>query len=548
MDKKFIDWVTSEASRNGFYKISSEPLMKNVRHVLEAQLIRGTIELSVNIAMTEASIGVLSEEKVIIELKIERQSSWKLCFWISSIYCKIRLWQINSKMSAERIELSMLIERKECLFDVMEAEIHSIEERIKHEMLVAESAQEQRMGNNSQLIGSEFMDNNNGETVSNVKKNNSNGQISESKAGRYLENLDGYEDGYNVVRSINIEEVVPAVRLTATDEKMKVAADYENSKSKIKRSKSDIRKVKAKSSKISNQLKNMRQNVKLAEGILFIIAGIIFVLGEIELSRYLLIKGWQLGNEGILSQVFLVTGIGMASIFLAYVYDRLREKGYINKSKMLRTVVRISVVVSVLLFVFFFLQLGYVRAVIFEYLMLNYETDVYEKLFSEHPYLTPTAFIGISFMFLIGGAVLLSAGMRRLREASTFFSKKKELKVLSRTENKLEKEFESTIKDFNMIMVQYQFYSDESQIESLIKDQTEIHFNKYAAEYERGRKLREKMVKDRIVNRLKAGNNGSSKLSNGSFDITVRRLLDVQLVDNFLNNKECDRDQMSVPK
>lgn len=548
MDEKFISWIRSEAARLGYYEISSESLMKNVQHVFEVQLIRDTIELSVNIVKTETSIGVLSEEKVYAETKIEHQSSWMLCFWISAIYYKIRLWWINKKMSAERIELSKLLERKDCLFDEMEAEIHSIKDRIEHEMLVAESAKGQRMGNNSQLIESEFMDNNNGETVSNVKKNNSNGQIGESKASRYLENLNGYEDGYNIVRSINIEEVVPAVRIVIRNDEMKVAADYENSRSKIKRSKGSIRKVKAKKRKISNQLKNMRQNVKLAEGIFFIIAGIIFVLGEIELSRYLLIKGWQLGNEGILSQIFLVTGIGMASIFLAYVYDRLSEKSYINKSKLLRTVVRISVVVSVLLFVFFFLQLAYVRAVIFEYLMLSYETDVYEKLFSEHPYLTPTAFIGISFMFLIGGAVLLSVGMRHLREASTFFSKKKELKVLSRTENKLEKEFETMIKDFNMIMVQFRFYSDESQIENLIKDQTEIHFNKYAAEYERGRKFREKMVKDGIVNRLKAGNNGSSKLSNGSFDITVRRLLDVQLVDNFLNNKECDRDQMSVPK
>ena len=332
------------------------------------------------------------------------------------------------------------------------------------------------------------------------------------------------------------------MRLTATDEKMKVAADYENSKSKIKRSKSDIRKVKAKSSKISNQLKNMRQNVKLAEGILFIIAGIIFVLGEIELSRYLLIKGWQLGNEGILSQIFLVTGIGMASIFLSYVYDRLSEKGFINKNKWLRVGISISIVVSVLLFIFFFLQLGYVRAVIFEYLMVSNEIDVYERLFMEYPYLTPTAFIGISFMFLIGGAVLLSAGMRHLREASMFFSKKKEFKSLSRNENKLEKQFETTIKDFNMLKVQYQFYSDENQVENLIQNQARLHYNKYIAEYERGRKQREKLVKDGIVNRLMAGNNGSSKLSNGSVDITVRRMLDEKSIDNFLKNKEHDHE------
>ena len=162
--------------------------------------------------------------------------------------------------------------------------------------------------------------------------------------------------------------------------------------------------------------------------LLYIIPALFYILGDIMFSMELIVAGWGLGNATHTEKWVLAIAIGLAPVYLKFVVDHFMEPHRNGPSVSLRRViVGIHVVLSIFM-LFSFLQVAYVRAIIYKYTKISISANPYDILYQDHYVAMNSIFILVALMFAVGGAVLLSMGSAPLVKGYSKMKAKRSLK------------------------------------------------------------------------------------------------------------------------
>ena len=339
----------------------------------------------------------------------------------------------------------------------------------------------------------------------------------------------GYEDGFcRATPARDIKGIKSAVQLVLEDIRIQVTARYDNIKDRIKRAESKLRDISKKKTKLEKQVERMKTRVKLADGVLYTLCGIIYILGDIEFSRQTIVVAWQLSHDYLFGRISLILAIAMASVLVKVFYERFIESRYEEGAKTQDKIVRIFFFILMPLFVFFFLQIAYMRSVIFEYSIVTHEIDIYNALFDEHPFVNMIAFVGISFMFLAAGGILISIGMKHLRRYYQFNRLCKDLRRVGENQIDLESDLETQYRLFQEIKAVYEQYCDKEFYKNLTETQVEFYYNEYLESYRRGRKDGEIAERNEKLRLQELLFQDSEHLPDNYHHIWVRKILDMR--------------------
>ena len=139
-----------------------------------------------------------------------------------------------------------------------------------------------------------------------------------------------------------------------------------------------------------------------------------------------------------------------------------------------------------------FLYFGYVRGIGFKFQILEPEQGVYEALYQDYPQLNTIAFIALAFLFLVGGSVLLSVGMREWRKWFSLRAEKRQLRRLQETEQETDSRLQKVGRQFNDAEALATCLEDGKRFGEVLEDQVEFLWRVYDANYARG--LREMLT------------------------------------------------------
>lgn len=153
----------------------------------------------------------------------------------------------------------------------------------------------------------------------------------------------------------------------------------------------------------------------LFKGLIFyLLPGFIYLVGDIMFSKELIVQGWGLGLANPIETWSLALAVGLAPFVIKHIVDRFLEPNLETGSMLLKVLLGGVYISLGILVVLAFLQIGYLRGVIFKFTKISYVGNAYDLLFQQHGSAMIAAFVLVAFMFVIGGGILLSVGMREV--------------------------------------------------------------------------------------------------------------------------------------
>lgn len=163
--------------------------------------------------------------------------------------------------------------------------------------------------------------------------------------------------------------------------------------------------------------------------LMFIIPAVIYVVGDIMFSKELIVQGWGLGNSTIFETWGLALAIGVAPFLVKYIFEKFINPYLESDSLKIRRFLTGLYIFLGVLIVAAFLQVGYLRGILYKVTKVTIEGNIYDTLYALHPHLMVWSFVVVAMMFIIGGGVLLSIGPKQL---SAWFVKRKNLKLFNK--------------------------------------------------------------------------------------------------------------------
>ena len=231
--------------------------------------------------------------------------------------------------------------------------------------------------------------------------------------------------------------------------------------------------------------------------LLYIIPALFYTTGDIMFSKELIVAGWGLGNAMPIEKWVLAIAIGLAPFYLKLVVDRFMEPHLSGPSVSLkRVVVGIHVVLGIFM-LFSFLQVAYVRAIIYKYTKISISANPYDILYQDHYVAMNSIFILVALMFAIGGAVLLSIGSAPLVKGYSKMKAKRSLKKENVYHEDLLDESVSISSELEALETTALDYDQLDDEKSKIKDEYDYY---YKRGYKAGLKDRADDIKQREPN------------------------------------------------
>ncbi|MFC1528129.1 hypothetical protein ACFL5D_05250 [Candidatus Neomarinimicrobiota bacterium] len=168
---------------------------------------------------------------------------------------------------------------------------------------------------------------------------------------------------------------------------------------------------------------------------MFIMPALIYIVGDIMFSKELIVQGWGLGNGNPIETWGLALAIGVAPFFVKYIFEKFINPHLDSESIPLRRFLTGVYIFLGIIMVAAFLQIGYLRGILYKITKLTIEGNIYDTLYAMHPHLMVWSFVIVALMFVIGGGILLSIGSKQL---SLWVLERKNLKKIRNTvkENK----------------------------------------------------------------------------------------------------------------
>jgi hypothetical protein len=263
-----------------------------------------------------------------------------------------------------------------------------------------------------------------------------------------------------------------------------------------------------------------------------VLPGIIYVIGDIMFSMELIVKGWGLGLSNPFEKWILGIAIGLAPFFIKEIFDRIIEPLVENGSEIIKKRIQYLYSSIGIIMMLMFLQLAYMREVIFKYTKIQIEGDLYNTLFENHDSAFILGFIGTAFMFVLGGGILLSVGVKDISRWYKIMSLKKTRLSLENELKNNEKEsiayaveiseIEAYLKDSDKILTQIDSIKDELQY---------CYLEAYHIEKQ---KIADKIKQDKIEAEERKNNRINKE--DERFHLDVRRQLDMINKNEFKQN------------
>ena len=214
-------------------------------------------------------------------------------------------------------------------------------------------------------------------------------------------------------------------------------------------------------------------------------------------SMELIVAGWGLGNATHTEKWVLAIAIGLAPVYLKFVVDHFMEPHRNGPSVSLRRViVGIHVVLSIFM-LFSFLQVAYVRSIIYRFTKISISGNPYDILYQDHYVAMNSIFILVALMFAIGGAVLLSIGSAPLVKGYSKMKAKRSLKKENVYHENLLDESVSISSELEALETTALDYDQLDDEKSKIKDEYDYY---YKRGYKAGLKDRADDIKQREPN------------------------------------------------
>ncbi len=311
-----------------------------------------------------------------------------------------------------------------------------------------------------------------------------------SLATELLERIEhtGNENGRNGVQAIDKKGLESALKLRLTKERLQKKAEDKFLQKQISALEGKLNLVKEKIEQLRRKVQEQREIVTLIEGLILTSAAVIYVLGEFVFSHQLILENWGLGRSEPFIWIPLVLALTMATVFCKLVYARFVETKYSESASYLPQIVKWFFLVSTSMVVLSFLYFGYVRGIGFKFQMLETGQDIYEALYQAHPHLNTIAFILLAFLFLVGGAVLLTAGLNELKKWFLYRGDKRELKRLEKKEQGMESSLDRLNEESHEAEALNAHLNDDKAFNEIVVAQVELYSSIYSANYGKGLK------------------------------------------------------------
>ncbi len=114
--------------------------------------------------------------------------------------------------------------------------------------------------------------------------------------------------------------------------------------------------------------------------------------------------------------------------------------------------------------------------------------DIYGPLLEVHPYLNVVAFVLMAMLFILGGAVLLCAGLGDISLYGRYHRDRKALQRLLREEKDVQHVIDGMKQECTRISVQLEGMESEQEFEKMVGNQAAYYEGKYLAAYKRSLK------------------------------------------------------------
>lgn len=235
-----------------------------------------------------------------------------------------------------------------------------------------------------------------------------------SKYKDYLEKL-GSADALTSQRNLDVSPVIERItEKELSDELGARKGRFEELRLAINNGKTKVDKLRERISVLAEKIENLPKGNLFKGMIFYLLPGFIYLAGDIMFSKELIVQGWGLGLANPIETWILALAVGLAPFVIKHIVDRFLEPNLETGSKILRCLVGGVYISLGILVVLAFLQIGYLRGIIFKFTKISYVGNVYDLMFQQHSSAMIAAFVLVAFMFVIGGGILLSVGMREV--------------------------------------------------------------------------------------------------------------------------------------
>lgn len=238
---------------------------------------------------------------------------------------------------------------------------------------------------------------------------------------------------------------------------------------------------------LSSRVEEQYKNVRFMSPVIYIVSALFFILAEIEFSAQTVKILWKLEGESEFAQWLLIIGIAMAPIFLKLAYSRFIEVRFKDYSAKQDIYVRLFYFITISVFIYFILEIAWVRGEVFKIFKLMASEDVYEVFFRSNPNLNTITFVGIAFILLLASSVLLEVG---LKEFNHWYLYRKDKQQLYRLERKLklhELSKQALYEKLSGAEIGYNYWNEQKNFNEIVLLQTNVYVDAYYRGYFHGR-------------------------------------------------------------
>ena len=295
----------------------------------------------------------------------------------------------------------------------------------------------------------------------------------------------GSHDGAIGAVEISVEDlgIREAVQLHFHNLRIRVLSLYEDWSHRKQRAEKKLEEV-VQLIKTNELLIPKLDHVRLFRGLIYVAAGLLFFLGEVDFSKDTIIQGFGKTYDSKWLTWSLILALSSVTILLKIAFERFIEPFYDERDPRAHQANIRKFYFGVGIFtISSFTILATLRAVYAKYQKISIDGNVYEAIYNSNPYLSSLSMVAIALLFLIGGTICLTVGLKELSQWYKLKKVKRFLKKTAKLKKTAEQELETCLKYFNRYMNSMQFMNNQELFNQYIE--YEIAFA--LAQYNRGK-------------------------------------------------------------
>jgi|TARA_Y100000310_G_C20583978_1_gene764457 polyhydroxyalkanoate synthesis regulator phasin len=322
---------------------------------------------------------------------------------------------------------------------------------------------------------------------------NAHDDLSTAKARKVLDEIakTGRNEGGKGTRKPDSGGILEAVRIVLSDTRALLRAKLKTLTESISKLGEKLSDLNNRSLILEKDIFLRQSKVKPATGIIYTLVGVTYLVGDYVWTKISLNNMWGIGLTEEWQQHVLFISIGLATFTVKLFYERFIEVRFVEGSKVQDRVVKAFYGILLLGTIYSFLWIAYSQGVtskITNSSLILQVDNIYDYIYEKHPFMNTISFIGVSFIFLTGGAVLLTVGMNLDTEYILFRKTKHNYKKLNHERETIETLVEHRLNELSEVKEQLENLNDDTLFENEVEIKTKFYENIYMREYRVGLK------------------------------------------------------------